>query len=274
MTGRYMPGGTIPRRHLGENVTQPTSLYRFYDTYGQLLYVGITRRGRGRFHDHAADKAWWAAVHTARIEHYETRQDALLAEAAAIRDEAPLHNTQHNAARTRTWPGLHDAHPDDRFGDWLEEARDIGPPISARNGIHPLPNDFTGHPVEWATLAYQIEAGWDHRPSGHDDHGFMSITDGRVVGFLTTAIRLDPHGAERRLVRHAWSAADHRRTGVASRLTDHAATHVGHGGIEGWEPPYTRDGALLVASRPASEQPDWTAAWINHTLRRPEGENT
>lgn len=76
-----------------------TSLYRFYDAQGRLLYVGITQRGRGRFHDHEADKAWWIDVATAAVDHYPTRAAAAIAERRAITRECPMHNTVHADTR-------------------------------------------------------------------------------------------------------------------------------------------------------------------------------
>lgn len=81
---------------------EPTSLYRFYDAASTLLYIGITARGRGRWHNHAADKPWWPAVTTATIEHHPNRAAALAAERAAIIAEKPLHNTHHNRCPKRS----------------------------------------------------------------------------------------------------------------------------------------------------------------------------
>ena len=78
------------------DVQKETSLYRFFGAGDELLYVGITARGRGRWHQHNADKAWWPDVARATVEHYPTRDDALTAERDAIIAERPRHNVVHN----------------------------------------------------------------------------------------------------------------------------------------------------------------------------------
>lgn len=77
----------------------PTTLYRFFAADGDLLYVGITVNGRGRWHNHAADKAWWSDVVGGTIEHHPSRDVALAAETAAIIAERPRHNVVHNRSR-------------------------------------------------------------------------------------------------------------------------------------------------------------------------------
>lgn len=42
---------------------EPTSVYRYYDENGLLLYVGITSRGSVRQREHNGDKEWWRFVH-------------------------------------------------------------------------------------------------------------------------------------------------------------------------------------------------------------------
>lgn len=70
-----------------------TSLYWYYDAAGQLLYVGVTGRGATRGYEHNRDKAWWPLVATSRVEHFDTRDEALNAEAYAIEFYRPPHNT-------------------------------------------------------------------------------------------------------------------------------------------------------------------------------------
>jgi len=79
----------------------PTTLYRLYDASGQLLYLGITSSPTGRFTTHACEKVWWDEIATIRLEHYETRKEALAAESAAIVVEAPLHNMGGNPREDR-----------------------------------------------------------------------------------------------------------------------------------------------------------------------------
>lgn len=75
-------------------IPDPTTVYRFFGDRKRLLYVGITRRGPQRIHQHSRDKPWWSDVRSATFEHFPTRQEALWAEAEAIRAENPVHNVQ------------------------------------------------------------------------------------------------------------------------------------------------------------------------------------
>jgi hypothetical protein len=78
---------------------RPTTLYRFFDAEGRLLYVGITGVGTLRWFTHARQKAWWPLVATVTLEHFADRAEARAAELAAIRTEHPLHNVADVEAR-------------------------------------------------------------------------------------------------------------------------------------------------------------------------------
>jgi hypothetical protein len=73
-------------------VSRPTTLYRFFDADGELLYVGITSVGGVRWSQHKSSKPWWPEIVTASLAHYETRTEAMAAESEAIRAEGPKHN--------------------------------------------------------------------------------------------------------------------------------------------------------------------------------------
>jgi excinuclease UvrABC nuclease subunit len=70
-----------------------TALYRFFDTRGRLLYVGIADMPGRRFAQHER-KEWWRDVIDINITWYKTRRAALDEEARAINYERPLHNVQ------------------------------------------------------------------------------------------------------------------------------------------------------------------------------------
>jgi predicted GIY-YIG superfamily endonuclease len=74
----------------------PTAVYRAYNRYGELLYVGISHHSLRRFGEHSQDKPWWTEVDTVKITHYDSRTEALTAERQAIADERPQYNVQHN----------------------------------------------------------------------------------------------------------------------------------------------------------------------------------
>ncbi len=79
-----------------------TTLYRFYNTADELLYVGISEKGPERWKAHRKDKPWWTDVARTTTEHYDTRQDALDAERSAIKAEKPKHNVVHNRGHSGT----------------------------------------------------------------------------------------------------------------------------------------------------------------------------
>lgn len=82
-------------------INKRQALYRFYDAQDRLLYVGITVSVLNRWGAHAVDKPWWGDVVRATIEHRSDRASALIAEKAAIINEKPLYNKQHNAGARR-----------------------------------------------------------------------------------------------------------------------------------------------------------------------------
>lgn len=69
-----------------------TSLYRLFAEDGALLYVGIAGNPGRRFEQHRSDKPWWGHVALTTVEHYRSRESAMVAELAAIRSEHPRHN--------------------------------------------------------------------------------------------------------------------------------------------------------------------------------------
>jgi excisionase family DNA binding protein len=73
-------------------VRRVTTLYRFYDADGRLLYIGISGNPGRRFDQHAQEKNWWVLVARSTMEHFPGRRAAERAEAAAIVREQPLFN--------------------------------------------------------------------------------------------------------------------------------------------------------------------------------------
>jgi hypothetical protein len=85
---------------------RPTTLYRFYDRAGALLYIGITLLGPLRFRQHSYEQPWWLDVATCDFEHYVTRQAAIADERRAIQTEHPQYNDLENGGRhvDMPWP--------------------------------------------------------------------------------------------------------------------------------------------------------------------------
>lgn len=78
-----------------------TTLYRLYDSHGDLLYVGIADNWPVRMKQHQADKAWWGEVASTKFDHFTDRASAEAAEREAIRQGEPRFNIIHNAWATR-----------------------------------------------------------------------------------------------------------------------------------------------------------------------------
>lgn len=74
------------------NSTQRTTLYRYFDSEGQLLYVGITQNQLGRFAAHSKTQPWFEQVAYGTFTHYETRSMALEEESFVIGSEFPKYN--------------------------------------------------------------------------------------------------------------------------------------------------------------------------------------
>jgi hypothetical protein len=81
-----------------------TALYRFYDTGGTLLYVGVSVRPWTRWKEHRGEKDWAEEVATSTMEWFDSRPEALAAEKDAIIAEEPIHNVVHNRGRRADAP--------------------------------------------------------------------------------------------------------------------------------------------------------------------------
>jgi hypothetical protein len=76
-----------------------TALYRLFGDDDALLYIGIARYFGRRWHQHALAQPWWPEVKRQTVDWHPSREEALRAEAAAIRTEFPRHNVVHNGPR-------------------------------------------------------------------------------------------------------------------------------------------------------------------------------
>jgi hypothetical protein len=79
-----------------DHATSETSVYRYYDQLGILIYVGITGRGVKRNREHNLSKSWWRYVAHQEVDHFATRRDALDRERDLIETYRPPFNAQHN----------------------------------------------------------------------------------------------------------------------------------------------------------------------------------
>lgn len=79
---------------LGAAVSEPTALYRYFDCYGDLLYVGISLSAVTRLSQHKKH-LWFQDITDIKVEWFAEREDAESAEVRAIRNEFPEHNVTH-----------------------------------------------------------------------------------------------------------------------------------------------------------------------------------
>jgi hypothetical protein len=84
---------------LDRGVEPACYLYRHFHPNGDLLYVGISLEPLRRQDRHTKTASWRNMICRIVIEPFETREEALAAETAAIRDEFPKFNTTHNRRR-------------------------------------------------------------------------------------------------------------------------------------------------------------------------------
>lgn len=71
---------------------ESVAVYRLFDEYGFLLYVGIAADVKARFAQHSKDKGWWRDVARWEVEWFRDRATAAAEEARAIVEEAPAYN--------------------------------------------------------------------------------------------------------------------------------------------------------------------------------------
>lgn len=95
------------RTDIRERPTKPkgmTELYRHFDEWGRLLYVGVSTSSVVRLWKHMEECSWHDLIATVTIERYLTRGEALVAERLAVREESPYFNKVHNALwHLRKW---------------------------------------------------------------------------------------------------------------------------------------------------------------------------
>lgn len=81
-----------------------TTLYRFFDAEGRLLYVGITTLGPNRWAEHERHREWWDQVASSTVEQFGSREEAHAAEIAAILQEEPPYNLRHQPRPAKPAP--------------------------------------------------------------------------------------------------------------------------------------------------------------------------
>lgn len=74
-----------------------TALYRYFDSNGELLYIGVSIDPDGRLKAHRDNREPWVGAAVRRtVEWHDSRPLALAAEEDAIKAECPRYNGKHN----------------------------------------------------------------------------------------------------------------------------------------------------------------------------------
>jgi predicted GIY-YIG superfamily endonuclease len=161
---------------------QPHVLYRFYDVYGSLLYVGITRNLGSRWRSHNKDKPWWKDVVSASVEHFDSEDDAADAEYRAIRTERPVWNIRHRPTRPVECGSLPDR---------SEMAR-------AAAELEPVAKDYADAVAERDELRPRLYAGIYEYKQAHGDRRGWQTELVRLTGLTREHIRVVILAEERR----------------------------------------------------------------------------
>lgn len=153
-----------------------TTVYRFFDQYDRLLYVGISIQPLNRLGQHQSSKSWWTQIVRVEMVHYADRATAKAVETKAIQDERPLYNIQEDqrdeAERDFVqsfigllWhlePRLHELEIDLIEGGWVEWDEDL---IASLVGWRRQGGERTG---ELQVLAASLEQAIDSLESVYD----------------------------------------------------------------------------------------------------------
>ena len=89
-----------------------TSLYRYYDDAGRLLYVGIANNPLDRQSQHRSASPWFKQAARQRLEHFDSRAEALLQQRQmpfAMRCRCTTGLRRCQRGRRRHWPSGDDA---------------------------------------------------------------------------------------------------------------------------------------------------------------------
>jgi predicted GIY-YIG superfamily endonuclease len=142
------------------------TLYRFYNSDGELLYVGISNTWHRRFHQHEKNAGWFSRVASATFESYDSREAVEAAELSAIQNENPQFNKASNPAyetptdhlqKIKLWT-YSDTKPDQLHATLIRDMKDY---ISFRPEIK-------GKQSKWIALAF-LETYYEIGPQGFID---------------------------------------------------------------------------------------------------------
>lgn len=107
-------------------MVEQTSVYKYFDANGVLIYVGITSAGLERNRQHNSSKEWWPFVSSQDVEHFDARSNALIREEGLIKKHCPPFNTQHNPQQDEikaAYLALVNLPPVSDIAQWLNKQR-------------------------------------------------------------------------------------------------------------------------------------------------------
>lgn len=84
-----------------------TALYRHYDAFGTLLYVGMSYSPVSRLANHINSAEWIEYAVRMEMKWFETRKEAEKAEIAAIKTENPKYNKEYTILFKRPGPSIY-----------------------------------------------------------------------------------------------------------------------------------------------------------------------
>jgi len=140
-----------------------TGLYHVYGEADSLLYIGVSKHFGIRWQQHAQKQPWWNERRRMTVDFYDTRDEALDAEALAIFTEQPKYNVMHRKQALRlkaikrreaisTPPGM----------PVVTLAPGVTPEMAARAELFEIIGDFTYSKEERdearAALVYSLSA--------------------------------------------------------------------------------------------------------------------
>lgn len=86
----------------------PTDVYRVFDEYWSLLYVGVSHNAFHRFKQHERRAPWWGMAEWFKVTRFYNREDALRTEAVHIGLEEPPFNIDQCAGKFELgWADIH-----------------------------------------------------------------------------------------------------------------------------------------------------------------------
>lgn len=174
--------------------TLPCAVYRQYDKAGRLLYVGQSQDPLSRFYGHRSASHWAFSVARIEVEWFADRKAALVAEAAAIRAEDPLHNPHRSRVGLSNW-ARNIGHL--FFADWMEwsgmSVKEMAerlqrPPAYVRKlmaGAHP--HAQLRERIAVVTAGHVPQKAWD---SQHAEEGFDRLSPAEAARHLAHVERV------------------------------------------------------------------------------------